>query len=568
VDVDALMGQGQPRQPSNGESKPARRASREHGTVMASRPAAPALDRASASTLTPPTDESLSHASGMAISPLERASDPDVGVAEPKVILGPDLNAAADQAWARLAARNDPPRLFLYAGVPHRRVEERDALEVLTVDRLRWEVEESGCRWRRSGRTDTEPPPPMLAKNMLATPVGKIPLPPLLRFASAPFFAADGTLVCEPGYHVNAKVFLLPIAGVHRGDIPDSPEPKHVKSAKRGILDWMLVDFPFANQSDRAHAVALLLLPYVRPMIKGPTPLHSIQAPKNNCGKTLLATVLTRPFLGDREPASMSQRGRDDEWRKTITAKLRNAPSHLFIDNVKSKVTSGALAHALTAELWEDRLLGASIMGQFEITNVWIMTANRPRFDDELKRRRVRIALERPEGERTFKIKDLKPWVRKRSGRISKAALILIQAWIAQGKPEGHRILDSFEHWSRVMGGILDVAGIPGFLDEEDGDGDPDVQGWKSFLRDWWKEHRLRDVTTGELLRVWQRLKKRPCRLAGESPEVSLAKHLDAQVGRCFGRWTIGKSRGKNRKNQTLWYLERAVDGAGSAARP
>ena len=46
------------------------------------------------------------------------------------------------------------------------------------------------------------------------------------------------------------------------------------------------------------------------------------------------------------------------------------------------------------------------------------------------------------------------------------------QAWIAQGRPSGARIHGSFEDWSKVMGGVLAVAGIDGFLGNlEDGDG-------------------------------------------------------------------------------------------------
>src|SRR4029434_2922310 len=69
------------------------------------------------------------------------------------------------------------------------------------------------------------------------------------------------------------------------------------------------------------------------------------------------------------------------------------------------------------------------------------------------------------------------------------AALTLIQAWIAAGKPEGEIVLGMFEDWSQVMGGILSVAGIPGFLanlhefyDESDTEG----TAWRAFAAAWW----------------------------------------------------------------------------------
>ena len=43
--------------------------------------------------------------------------------------------------------------------------------------------------------------------------------------------------------------------------------------------------------------------------------------------------------------------------------------------------------------------------------------------------------------------------------------MTLIQAWIAARKPAGTEILASYESWSQIIGGILEVAGIEGFLE-------------------------------------------------------------------------------------------------------
>jgi len=45
------------------------------------------------------------------------------------------------------------------------------------------------------------------------------------------------------------------------------------------ILDELLVDFPFVSKADMAHALALMLLGFVRDLIDGPTPLSWIGAP-------------------------------------------------------------------------------------------------------------------------------------------------------------------------------------------------------------------------------------------------------------------------------------------------
>ena len=55
-------------------------------------------------------------------------------------------------------------------------------------------------------------------------------------------------------------------------------------------------------------------------------------------------------------------------------------------------------------------------------------------------------------------------WVRANRGRLVAACLTLGQAWIAAGRPRGRRSIGSYEAWAQVLGGVLEVAGIEGFL--------------------------------------------------------------------------------------------------------
>jgi hypothetical protein len=55
-------------------------------------------------------------------------------------------------------------------------------------------------------------------------------------------------------------------------------------------------------------------------------------------------------------------------------------------------------------------------------------------------------------------------WVHANRGELVWSLLTLAQAWVAVGKPRGAVTLGSYESWARVIGGILDVAGIQGFL--------------------------------------------------------------------------------------------------------
>ena len=48
----------------------------------------------------------------------------------------------------------------------------------------------------------------------------------------------------------------------------------------------------------KAHAIALMFLPFVRDSITSPTPLHLIHKPTVGTGSTLLATACLTPALG------------------------------------------------------------------------------------------------------------------------------------------------------------------------------------------------------------------------------------------------------------------------------
>ena len=159
----------------------------------------------------------------------------------------------------------------------------------------------------------------------------------------------------------------------------------------------------------------------------------------------------------------------EDEWRKCIFAKLRTAPSTLLLDNIKRRLESGALASAITSyPLWEDRILGVSEMAWVPVRCIWISTGNNPALSSEMTRRTIRIRLDcgfdRPWLREGFRHSDIRALGIANRSRLVWAALTLIRAWIVAGRPESNRTLGMFECWAKVMGGILDVAGIPGFL--------------------------------------------------------------------------------------------------------
>ena len=106
----------------------------------------------------------------------------------------------------------------------------------------------------------------MLLKNLLATPDPALPV--LAGIVTAPVFGKDGTLITEPGYHPAARLLYEPDTGLPAGRHPGAPDADDIAAARSLLLDDLLGDFPFVGDAERAHALALLLLPFVRPMIR------------------------------------------------------------------------------------------------------------------------------------------------------------------------------------------------------------------------------------------------------------------------------------------------------------
>jgi hypothetical protein len=419
-----------------------------------------------------------------------------------------DLARAGDRAWSLLLASNRTPWLFRTGNTPTWVVPDdggRPMALPLSEERLRYMLAKLAF-WRRIGRNDElvpAPPPTLLLKTLMATPDPGLPV--LAGIVTAPVFGRGGSLLTEPGYHPGARLLYQPIPGFVLPPVPERPTAQETAEAKRLLLDDLLGEFPFVSPAERAHAVALLLLGFVRAMIDGPTPLHLIEKPTAGTGATLMVDAVTTILTGS--PATvMTESDNDEEWRKRITAKLRQIPSIILIDNLKLRLNSPAFAAALTAPYWEDRILGVSETARLPIRCVWIATGNNPEFSNEMARRIVRVRLDahmdQPWRREGFRHPDLMEWVRANRPRLVAACLTLVRAWIAAGRPFGARTIGSFEGWARIMGGILQAVGIEGFLDNLDDLMDAsDAEGatWRAFVAAWWERFGTAEVGTGDL---------------------------------------------------------------------
>jgi hypothetical protein len=492
----------------------------------------------------------------------------------------PDVTADTLRA---LIAANDPPTLFQRGNVLTRLRAKSDTgapyLETLDDSAVRGLMARS-ARWKKlvtgkHGDDEEECPPPIDAvKDLMALP-GWDGIPVIDSVVECPVFGPGGELVIEPGYHPNARLWYSPAKGLDVPPVSEAPAREEIDRAKALLLVELYGDFPFKDDSSKAHALAALLLPFVRRMIDGPTPLHHFDAPVEGTGKTLLVSTITVTASG-REPEGFTESTNDEEWRKRITAALEEGGAFMFMDNLNRVLDSGALASVLTARTWKDRKLGYTKMLTIQNVALWMASGNNTRFSRELIRRtvfcRLDAKVDAPWERKDFRHPNLLKWAKENRGQLVWAALTLVQAWIAAVRPAGTETFGMFEAWVAVIGGILGVAGVPGLLTnarEFRQIAADKTAEWVEFVSVWWHRYAGGKVGIADLfgLATGQQLLDSVLGDEGErSQRIRLGKAMAKVVDRVFGKYRIERAGHDHSDRQQYQLVE--VEAKAQPAKP
>lgn len=309
--------------------------------------------------------------------------------------------------------------------------------------------------------------------------------------ARSPFARIDGSICQVNGYDEASKTMVVMDESLVGLDVPEFPTRAEVEAAVSLILDEWLGDFPFPDPANQANTLALVLTPFVRALMDV-VPLAVIDAHTPGTGKNLLVDVILMMFLGER-PQMLPFNRDDDEFRKTLTAAFRDG-SEVFVFDEAHHLEGVSLARALTASHWRDRALGGNQMLGFPNRMTWISLGNNVRIEGDIFRRVYRVALRSPfedptqRPETDYRHPDLKEWTQQNRPALLRAALTIVRAWFAEGQPKPAKPVPfgGFEKFARVLGGILETAGVEGFL--------VDLPGWRSesnFSSGYWESHLL-----------------------------------------------------------------------------
>jgi len=430
-----------------------------------------------------------------------------------------DLGKIIDQTWAALVQHNVPPKLFRFGSTVAQvaknsdgdvvvRNQNSDAMREHMARSARWYLTKPGGKGKKPEKYDAKAPADV-AKVLLAGSADH--LPALNRTINAPIMAPSGAIVDQQGYDAETRTYY--VGGALKVlPVPEAPTQAQVHSARDLLMRDLLVDFPFIEAEgatgnddkdfyrspDRANALAMFILPFARELVDGPTPLHLIEKPTPGSGASLIFQVLGRLVKGG-DPAIITEATNEDEWRKRITSTLMGGPEIVAFDNLRRRLDSSALAAALTTPVWEDRRLGESENVRIPVRSMWIATGNNPGVSSEIARRCISIRidprLEKP-WERepdSFRHPRLLEWANENRPRLIQACLTMLKAWHAAGRPQGEASLGSYEQWASVVGGVLQVAGVQGFLgnrkkfyDRADREG----ADWGALVAVWWGKYK------------------------------------------------------------------------------
>jgi hypothetical protein len=277
-----------------------------------------------------------------------------------------------------------------------------------------------------------------------------------------PVLRPDGTVLDKPGYDVDTELVYEP--GAAFPELEQNPTGQDALAALDCLLE-VVADFPFSKPEHRSSWLAALLTPLARHAFAGPSPLFLFDANSRGAGKSKLTDIIALIVSG-RPMARMTQAKDDEEQRKRITTVAMAGDPLILLDNVEGTLGSESLNAALTGTEWKDRLLGGNIQVTLPLLAVWFATGNNVVLAGDTTRRtlwcRLETPYEKPEERSKFLHPELEAWVAVERPRLVHAAVTLLRAYCAAGRPDMKLLgWGSFEGWSRLIRHCLVWAGQP-----------------------------------------------------------------------------------------------------------
>lgn len=306
-----------------------------------------------------------------------------------------------------------------------------------------------------------KPLPTSYANTWLNHPGESVRLPIINMFTLNPVFTVDWRLT-TPGYDRETGIYYA----------ADAVQPR----SGTEHLDRLLADFCFKTPGDRTNYIGMLLTTVLVPRFIGSKPAVVFNGNQPGLGKSILAQIIA--ILRDGRPTeTASFNPNDEEFEKRLGSIVRRGASTIIIDNAKAgsprhpRIESACLERSITDPILSFRLLGYSKEIRAENSHIFCITANSAELGPDLMTRSVVVALyyEGDPKKRTFSMPDPEGYALEHRAELLGELLGLVEQWKADSSPVAPAPTRfNKKGWGGIIGGIVQVAGLPDFLGNAD----------------------------------------------------------------------------------------------------
>jgi hypothetical protein len=298
----------------------------------------------------------------------------------------------------------------------------------------------------------------------------------------------DGTILAELGY--DSATRLLLVDTLEMPPIPDCPTQADARKALE-LIEGLLDEFVFAdgtNGVSKAVAVSGIVTTVARAMFVV-VPMHVADAPVAGTGKSYYFDIIAVIVTGQRMPV-IPAGASEEELEKRLGAAMLASQQLITIDNVNGTLRGDALCQMIERPRPQVRVLGRSELVEVEARGSTLFAnGNNIIVAGDLCRRVIRTRLnakmERPE-QRVFTGNPVQTVLRDRGAYIA-AALTIVRAYVAAGRPDKCKPLASFEEWSDTVRSALVWLGMKDPVDSMESVwvDDPDTAALGALLAVW-----------------------------------------------------------------------------------
>jgi len=323
------------------------------------------------------------------------------------------------------------------------------ALDIVKPDAFRSRVEKFGnlFAWRADGKGKASLKPSKMAlddaKAVMAATEAREFLPSIGSVLRCPVIteASGDVAILGQGYHAELGGLLI-VAG-------DTPPQVPVDEAA-AALRWLLEEFSFQSEGDRARAVAAFITPALRfgGFLRANVPVDVAEADASQAGKGYRHTLVSALY-NENSYFVTSRNGGVGSLDESFASALIAARPFICLDNLRGKQDSQHLEAFLTCPgLFPARIphRGEALIDPRRF--ILQASSNGLEATRDLANRASICRIRKRPG---FQYRDTLGELHRRQPYFLGAVFSLVAEWIASGKPHSKDCRHDFREWNQIL---------------------------------------------------------------------------------------------------------------------